>query len=70
MEQLREICGELKVYDLRDSVLVPNYWNQLDPNGAFVPDEGQKKAAQAMLAELAYWTDAMKGPREALAKKA
>jgi NAD(P)H-dependent FMN reductase len=69
VEQLREICGELKVYDLRESVLVPNYWNQLDASGAFAPDEGQKKAAQAMLAQLAYWTDAMKAPREALAKK-
>jgi len=69
VEQLREVCGELKMYDLRESVPVPNYWNQLDATGAFVPNDEQKKAAQAMLTQLAYWTNAMKGPREALAKK-
>ncbi|PKL24749.1 MAG: NADPH-dependent FMN reductase [Spirochaetae bacterium HGW-Spirochaetae-3] len=70
VEQLREVCGEMKIYDIRESVLVPNYWNQLDATGAFVPSADQKQAAQAMLAQLSFWTDAMKAPRESLTKKA
>jgi|GEM_PF-3882576 len=60
----------MKIYDIRESVLVPNYWNQLDATGAFVPSADQKQAAQAMLAQLSFWTDAMKAPRESLTKKA
>ncbi len=70
VEQLRQVMGELKVYDIRESVLVPNYWNQFDAKGVFQATEDQRKAVLAMLAQLAYWTEAMKAPRQTLAAKA
>ncbi len=70
VEQLRQVMGELKVYDIRESVLIPNYWGQFDAKGAFQATEDQRSAVLAMLAQLAYWSDALKAPRLALAAKA
>lgn len=70
MEQLRQVMGEVKVYDIRESVLIPNYWAQFDAKGVFQATEDQHKAILAMLTQLAYWTEAMKAPRQALAAKA
>lgn len=66
VEQLRQVAGELKLYDIREAVMVPNYWSQLDQQGAFVATADQAKAAQAVLAQLVYWADAMREPRRKL----
>lgn len=69
VEHLRGIVGELKMYDIRESVMVPNYWGQLGGDGAFTPLDEQTAGLKAMLEQLAYWTDAMKPAREKLAAK-
>ena len=69
VEHLRGIVGELKMYDLRESVMVPNYWGQLGPDGSFKPMDEQTAGLKAMFAQLIYWTDAMKPAREKLAAK-
>lgn len=70
VEQLREVSGEVKLYDLREAVLVPNYWAQLDATGAFKASEDQVNAAKTMFQALAFWTDEMKASRARLAAKA
>jgi NAD(P)H-dependent FMN reductase len=64
---LRDVVGEMKMFDLRESVLISNYWNGLGQDGAYQFSEEQKKGAAAMLQQLAYWAGAMKPAREKLA---
>lgn len=69
VEHLRGIAGELKLYDLREQVMIPNYWNQLDEKGQFLPSAEQEEAARTMLKDLIFWAAAMKAPREKLAAR-
>ncbi|MFP4511210.1 MAG: NADPH-dependent FMN reductase [Spirochaetaceae bacterium] len=69
VEHLRAIAGELKLYDLRDQVMISNYWTQLDEKGQFVPTPEQDDSVKTMVQELIFWTDAMKAPREKLASR-
>lgn len=68
IEHLRTIAGELKLYDLREQVMIPNYWTQLDERGNFSATDEQVDTARTTLRDLMYWTDAMKAPREKLAR--
>lgn len=69
VEHLRAIAGELKLYDLRDQVMISDYWTQLDEKGQFVPAPEQEDAVRGMVQALLFWTEAMKGPRQELAGK-
>ncbi|PKL08568.1 MAG: NADPH-dependent FMN reductase [Spirochaetae bacterium HGW-Spirochaetae-7] len=70
VEQLREVSGEVKLFDIREAVIVPNYWTQFDASGAFNATDDQAKAAGAMFQALSFWTDEMKASRARLAAKA
>jgi NAD(P)H-dependent FMN reductase len=70
VEHLRSTAGWLKMYDLREQVILANYWAQLDKNGEFQPNEPQIHGARAMLEALAFWAEKMKPAREALKKSA
>ena len=69
VEQLREVSGEVKLFDIREAVLVPNYWTQFDATGTFKATEDQANAAMAMFRSLSFWTDEMKASRARLAAK-
>ncbi len=69
VEHLRAIAGELKLYDLRDQVMISNYWAQLDEKGQFVPTPEQGDAVKAMVEAIMFWTEAMKAPRQKLASQ-
>lgn len=68
VEHLRGSAGWLKMYDLREQVIVADYWSQLDENGKFQPTESQTHGAEAMLKAIAFWADYMKDARTQLAK--
>lgn len=68
VEHLRGVAGELKMFDLREQVLIPNYWGNLNDQGQYQFDEHQAKAAQEMLQSLAYWSEVMKTARVNLPK--
>ncbi len=70
IEQLREVSGEVKLFDIREAVMVPNYWTQFDASGAFTATDDQAKAARAMFQALSFWTDELKASRARLAAKA
>lgn len=64
VEHLRTIAGELRMYDLREQVLIPNYYFRVDEAGKYEFSEQEEKEASAMLSELATWTAKLKVARE------
>lgn len=63
VEHLRGICGDLKMYDLREQILLPNYWDNLDAAGHYQFNERHVTSATKILGELAFWAGVMKAAR-------
>ncbi|CAN5192272.1 NAD(P)H-dependent oxidoreductase [soil metagenome] len=70
VEHLRGIAGELKMYDMREQVMLPNYWEDLDENGVYQLSDRHEHAAQLMLEPLVFWAKQMKIARAELEKAA
>lgn len=68
VEQLRGVAAELKMFDLKEQVLLPNYWEHTDENGTFQFTDKHVQAAETMLDQLIFWTEEMKKSRENLLK--
>lgn len=68
VEHLRGSAGWLKMYDLREQVILANYWAQLGKDGKFKPSESQIHGAQAMLEAVTFWAEKMKPARLELQK--
>jgi NAD(P)H-dependent FMN reductase len=64
VEHLRGIAGELRMFDLRDQVLLPNYYFNLDENGNYKFTEQEAELAQVLVNELATWSKKLKVARE------
>lgn len=65
VEHLRGIMAELKVYDLREQVLIPSYYMNLDEQGRYRFSDAEAQAANTMLDDLVFWAEQMKAAREA-----
>lgn len=63
VEHLRGIMAELKVYDLREQVVIPNFYLKFDEQGRYAFGESEERQAAAMLDELVFWTEQMKAAR-------
>ncbi|OYX43297.1 hypothetical protein B7Y94_01980 [Candidatus Saccharibacteria bacterium 32-49-12] len=63
VEHLRGIAGELRMFDLREQVLLPNYYFRLDDEGNYQFSEEEEKAADTMLSELTTWAEKLKTAR-------
>ncbi len=68
VEHLRCIAAELKMYDLREQILIPSYWNNLNDTGAYQFTAEQEKEAKALLDSLTFWSRVMKQAREEMEK--
>lgn len=68
IEHLRQIASQLRMFDIRDEVLVINYWSMLDEKGAFQPDENLAKEARAVVSTLNFWAADFAEARKRLAK--
>jgi NAD(P)H-dependent FMN reductase len=66
VEHLRTVAAELKMYDLKDQILFPNYWDNLDSQGNFTFTLEHEKQAISMLDSLTYWAQIMKDARTKL----
>jgi NAD(P)H-dependent FMN reductase len=64
VEHLRGIAGELRMFDLRDQVLFPNYYFNLDEAGKYKFSEQESESANTMLTELSTWAKKLKLARE------
>lgn len=63
VEHLRGVAGEVKMYDLREQILLPSYWENLDGNGQYKFNERHEKAANDILDSLIFWAGIMKEAR-------
>lgn len=70
VEHLRGIAAELKMYDIREQVLLSNYWNHLNENGEFEFSESHDTEATALLDQIGFWAAIMKDARARLAEEA
>lgn len=64
VEHLRGVAGELRMYDLRDQVLLPNYYFRMNEEGKYQFSETETKEADTMLTDLAKWAGKLKTARE------
>lgn len=64
VEHLRGVAGELRMFDLREQVLIPNYYLNLDEEGKYKFTEQEAEAAHVMLTELATWAKKLKVSRQ------
>ena len=69
VEHLRGIMAELRVFDIREQVLISNYWTRMDEQGRYQFSEADETAAAAMLDELVFWTEQMKVARAVKAER-
>jgi NAD(P)H-dependent FMN reductase len=69
VEHLRGIAAELKMYDLREQILLSSYWNNLNDKGEYQFTENLEKEANDLLDSLAYWARVMKPARDELQKR-
>jgi NAD(P)H-dependent FMN reductase len=69
VEHWRQIAGQLKMFDLNEHLLLPNYWEHLNEEGKYQFSEIQEKQANDMLDALIFWATDMKAARAKLQKK-
>ncbi|MDQ5951855.1 MAG: hypothetical protein QG639_1136 [Patescibacteria group bacterium] len=63
-EHLRGVAAELKMFDLKEQVLLPNYWNHINKAGEYQFSQEKEQAANQMLDTLIFWAKEMKQSRE------
>ncbi len=66
VEHLRSIAAEIRMYDLREQIMFPNYWDNLDENGIYQFTEEHEQLANRMLDSLIFWSQVMKDARAKL----
>lgn len=63
VEHLRGILAEVKVYDLREQIVIPNFYLKFDDQGRYGFGEAEERQATPMLDELVFWTEQMNTAR-------
>lgn len=66
IEQLRQVLGWVKVYDLSSHVIIPNYWNDIDEIKGWVPPAGLADDADRVIKDIVFWADELKASRAKL----
>jgi NAD(P)H-dependent FMN reductase len=66
VEHLRGVAAELKMFDLSEQVLLPNYWEHTNEKGEYQFIERNVKAGEDMLDALVFWATEMKESRARL----
>lgn len=69
VEHLRGVAGQLRMYDMGEHVIIPDYFKQLDEKGVFTPDDEQLSSAHSMTERLIFWAEQFKEARVKLAQK-
>lgn len=63
VEHLRAVAGEQKMYDLREQVMLPNYWNNMSETHGYQFTEEQAQLLEALTHQLVFWANHMKQAR-------
>jgi NAD(P)H-dependent FMN reductase len=69
-EHLRGVLGEVKIYDLRDQLLLNNYWDRLDDQGDYQFSDEEVEQVETIIAETVFWAEQMAPIRERLLEPA
>jgi NAD(P)H-dependent FMN reductase len=69
VEHLRGVAGETKMYDLRDQIVLSNFWEEKDENGNYQFSEKHVALANKILDDLIFWAKIMKDARRKLEKQ-
>lgn len=64
VEHLRGVAGEVKMYDLREQILFPNYWDNMNDEGEYQFSDQHIKAANQMIHDTVFWAGQMKRARQ------
>lgn len=67
VEHLRGVAGEQKMYDLREQLLFPHYYSDMDDQGKYKFNVHHEHQAEKILNELTFWARVMKEARAELA---
>lgn len=68
VEHLRAVAGQLSMFDISPTLIIPNYYHHLDASGAWQPDEHQTERAHKILADIGFWADKFNPIRAELSK--
>src|SRR5690606_10398744 len=63
-EHLRGVLGEVRIYDLREQLLLPNYWNQLNDQGEYQFTDDEVEQANTLIDDTVFWATRMQPIRE------
>ncbi|WP_027134699.1 NADPH-dependent FMN reductase [Geminicoccus roseus] len=63
VEQLRQVFAEVHAVTIRNSVSFANAWERFEPAGGLRDPEISEKPMNAMLAQLRWWAEALRGAR-------
>ena len=66
VEHLRAVAGELRMYDLREQLLMPDYYHHLDEEGLHEFEDSHTEQIQKILTQTAFWADKLKDARTEL----
>ncbi len=68
VEHLRGIAAEIKMYDLREQIMLPNYWENVSKEGKYQFTDRHEKSANDILGQLTFWAKIMKEARKTFPK--
>lgn len=63
VEHLRGVAAELKMYDLREQIMLPNYWENVTAEGVYQFSDRHTTNTKDMVAAVAFWAAVMKKAR-------
>lgn len=66
VEHMRAVCGELRMYDLREQLLMPDYYHHLDEAGLHDFEDSHVEQIQKILTQTAFWADKLRVIRKEL----
>jgi NAD(P)H-dependent FMN reductase len=66
VEHLRGVAGELKMYDLREQVMLPNYWEHMSAEGKYEFTDRHKDSVKELVKQVVFWATEMKAARAKL----
>jgi NAD(P)H-dependent FMN reductase len=65
-EHLRGIAGELYMFDIREQMLLPEYWNNMNEEGEYQFNSQHKEFFDKQFSSLIFWSEKMKAARQEL----
>lgn len=69
VEHLRGVAGELKMFDLREQLLIPSYYLRLNEQFQYQFSEAETKSAGDLFDQLVFWSEQMANSRAVLAER-